>query len=161
MSAAAYQIVTFADAPFRGNPAFVVALERALPAPMLSEICAQLHEDVLAVVDSRWRRDHAPLCDALRLASWCGSLDARGGLGGAQPDLPRRNGAVLSPRRRRRSQRQAEGRPDRRRLADHAVCRHARRPSSCSEVSGAGRRGPSPRISGRSRSSPRRRRCGT
>ena len=39
-----------ADAPFRGNPAFVVALERALPAPVLSEICAQLHEDVLAVV---------------------------------------------------------------------------------------------------------------
>ena len=52
-----------ADAPFRGNPAFVVALERALPAPVLSEICAQLHEDVLALALSHLSGETATIVD--------------------------------------------------------------------------------------------------
>ena len=50
MTITAHQIITYSDAPFRGNPAFVVTLDRPMPDAVLSEICAQLHEDVLAVM---------------------------------------------------------------------------------------------------------------
>jgi PhzF family phenazine biosynthesis protein len=50
MPISAHQIVTFAAEPFRGNPAFVVTLEKPLPESVLSSLCAQLHEDVLAVM---------------------------------------------------------------------------------------------------------------
>jgi PhzF family phenazine biosynthesis protein len=53
MSVAAHQIVTFAGEPFRGNPAFAVALERPLPDTTQFKLCAQLHEDVLAVLTGR------------------------------------------------------------------------------------------------------------
>jgi PhzF family phenazine biosynthesis protein len=50
MTISAHQIVTFSAEPFRGNPAFVVTLEKPLPDAVLSNLCAQLHEDVLAVM---------------------------------------------------------------------------------------------------------------
>src|SRR6185295_10618900 len=45
-----HQIVTYAAEPFRGNPAFVVTLDRPRAATVLSDLCAQLHEAVLAVL---------------------------------------------------------------------------------------------------------------
>ena len=96
MSVSAYQIVTYANEPFRGNPAFVVdAGTRRSPGPVRREICAQLHQDVLAVLFPDGAEIDAPLRDADRLASRRRPRDARGGLGGAQPDF--RPGARSSP----------------------------------------------------------------
>jgi predicted PhzF superfamily epimerase YddE/YHI9 len=50
MTVSAHQVVTFSGEPFRGNPAFAVTLERPLPDGVLFDMCAQLHEDVLAIL---------------------------------------------------------------------------------------------------------------
>jgi predicted PhzF superfamily epimerase YddE/YHI9 len=50
MTVSAHQVVTFAGEPFRGNPAFAVTLERPLADNVLFNLCAQLREDVLAVL---------------------------------------------------------------------------------------------------------------
>lgn len=52
MPVSAHQIVTYANAPFRGNPAFVVTLDRPVAATVQSDVCAQLNQDVLAVLVS-------------------------------------------------------------------------------------------------------------
>ncbi len=44
------QIVTFANDPFRGNPAFVVTPHAPLPAALLHKLCGHLHEIIIAVV---------------------------------------------------------------------------------------------------------------
>jgi PhzF family phenazine biosynthesis protein len=48
VQARVHQVVTFASAPFRGNPAFVLSLPRAAPDSMLAAVAAELHEGVLA-----------------------------------------------------------------------------------------------------------------
>ena len=48
MRAEVHQVVTFANEPFRGNPAFVLWLERAVPDRVLQEVAAQLDESVLS-----------------------------------------------------------------------------------------------------------------
>lgn len=48
MRAEVHQIVTFAEEPFRGNPAFVLSLDRAVPDAVLQRVAAQLNEGVLA-----------------------------------------------------------------------------------------------------------------
>jgi predicted PhzF superfamily epimerase YddE/YHI9 len=48
MRAEVHQVVTFATEPFRGNPAFVLSLEQAVPDRVLQEVAAQLNESVLA-----------------------------------------------------------------------------------------------------------------
>jgi predicted PhzF superfamily epimerase YddE/YHI9 len=50
MSVFVDQIVTYAGDTFRGNPAFVVTFEQPRAASVLSNLCAQLHEGVLAVL---------------------------------------------------------------------------------------------------------------
>jgi PhzF family phenazine biosynthesis protein len=50
MAVRAHQIVTFASEPFQGNPAFVVTPDQPLPDRVLFNVCAQLNEDVLAVI---------------------------------------------------------------------------------------------------------------
>ena len=50
MSVSVHQVVTYAEEPFRGNPAFVVTLDRPRAGTVLSNVCAQLHEAVLAVL---------------------------------------------------------------------------------------------------------------
>jgi PhzF family phenazine biosynthesis protein len=47
-----HQVVTFANEPFRGNPAFVVSLPQAASDGVLCAIAAELHENVLAAM---WR----------------------------------------------------------------------------------------------------------
>lgn len=44
------QIVTFANDPFRGNPAFVVTPSAPLPVPLLRQLCSHLREIMIAVV---------------------------------------------------------------------------------------------------------------
>ena len=44
------QVVTFAAEPFRGNPAFVVSLERDTPSELLQAVAAQLGDGVVAVL---------------------------------------------------------------------------------------------------------------
>ncbi len=48
MRAAVHQVVTFASEPFRGNPAFVLSLDRVVPDAILQQVAAQLNEGVLA-----------------------------------------------------------------------------------------------------------------
>ncbi len=48
MQAAIHQIVTFANELFRGNPAFVLTLERPSPSDVLQQVAAQLGESVLS-----------------------------------------------------------------------------------------------------------------
>jgi PhzF family phenazine biosynthesis protein len=48
MRAKIHQVVTFASEPFRGNPAFVLSLDRGAPDPTLQKVAEQLREDVLA-----------------------------------------------------------------------------------------------------------------
>lgn len=50
MSLPVQQIVTFATEPFRGNPAFVVTLDKPRPVSVLQSICRELHDGVLAVL---------------------------------------------------------------------------------------------------------------
>jgi predicted PhzF superfamily epimerase YddE/YHI9 len=47
---AVQQVVTFASAPFGGNPAFVLTLDRPRPLPLLQGICRELRDLVLAVL---------------------------------------------------------------------------------------------------------------
>lgn len=44
------QVVTFARAPFSGNPAFVLTLDRPRPLPLLQAVCRELRDFVLAVL---------------------------------------------------------------------------------------------------------------
>jgi PhzF family phenazine biosynthesis protein len=44
------QVVTFASAPFRGNPAFVLTLDRPRRLALLQELCRELRDYVLAVL---------------------------------------------------------------------------------------------------------------
>jgi predicted PhzF superfamily epimerase YddE/YHI9 len=53
MRAKIRQVVAFAAEPFRGNPAFVVSLERDLPAESLRALAAQLGDGVVAVLGPR------------------------------------------------------------------------------------------------------------
>ncbi|MEP0322669.1 PhzF family phenazine biosynthesis protein [Bauldia litoralis] len=48
MQAAIHQIVTFASEPFRGNPAFVLSLDRPVPDDVVRQVADQLHEGVLS-----------------------------------------------------------------------------------------------------------------
>ena len=50
MAARMTQVVTFAAEPFRGNPAFVVSLERDTPSELLQAVAAQLGDGVVAVL---------------------------------------------------------------------------------------------------------------
>jgi predicted PhzF superfamily epimerase YddE/YHI9 len=50
MQARVHQVVTFATAPFRGNPAFVLSLGQAAADGLLSAVAAELRESVLAVL---------------------------------------------------------------------------------------------------------------
>ena len=50
MQARVHQIVTFASEPFRGNPAFVLSLQRPAPDAVLSAVAAELRESVLAAL---------------------------------------------------------------------------------------------------------------
>lgn len=50
ISVAVRQIVTFASEPFRGNPSFVITLDRPSSTALQQSICAQLRESVLAVL---------------------------------------------------------------------------------------------------------------
>jgi len=50
MSVSAHQIVTYASEPFRGNPAYVVTLDRPVAGSVQSSVCAQLNQDVIAVL---------------------------------------------------------------------------------------------------------------
>jgi predicted PhzF superfamily epimerase YddE/YHI9 len=45
-----HQVVTFATAPFRGNPAFVLSLPQPASDAVLSAVAAELHEVVLAAL---------------------------------------------------------------------------------------------------------------
>lgn len=51
MKALVHQVVTFAQAPFEGNPAYVLTRPPGLDARLLPHICDQLHGGILAVLD--------------------------------------------------------------------------------------------------------------
>jgi PhzF family phenazine biosynthesis protein len=50
MRAEVHQVITFAREPFRGNPAFVLSLERDVSARALQQAAGQLNEAVLATL---------------------------------------------------------------------------------------------------------------
>lgn len=51
MKALVHQVVTFAEAPFQGNPAYVLTKPHGLDARVLPHICDQLQAGILAVLD--------------------------------------------------------------------------------------------------------------
>lgn len=52
------QIATYTRDPFRGNPAYVVTLDRPRPTTDLQRICAQLREAILAVLSEEGAAVH-------------------------------------------------------------------------------------------------------
>ena len=161
MQAGVHQVVTFASAPFRGNPAFVLSLprrRRTRCSPPSRPSCA---EGVLAAT---WPAEDGRM--ALRFFTPEGPHAGAGHatLAAAHVELARRadgNTVDLRARRRHRADRRARWRSHRRSLAAHARRRRRSRGTISALPSAASRRRRWWRRSAMSPSMVRRPRCRT